>query len=163
MVWLVFYGEPRGEGHVHDAGPAMKISTGLLALGTLTSWLLIGGFGELLEEYLPFHHLHIEATDTLLEEVITAEATFVALGVVALGLLGWWFRKQFTWVGDSFDWLGRAASADFGFEWLNRQIVTWTQNAANALRTTQTGYLSWNVVGIIGGLLVVLIILALGA
>jgi NADH-quinone oxidoreductase subunit L len=163
MVWLVFYGEPRGEGHVHDAGPAMKLSTGILALGTLTSWLLIGGFGELLEENLPFHHLHVESMGTLLEEVITAPATFLALGVVALGLLGWLFRKQFVWVSDSVSGLGRAASSDFGFEWINRQIVEWTQYAANALRTTQTGYVSWNVVGIIGGLVLVLIILALGA
>jgi hypothetical protein len=46
---------------------------------------------------------------------------------------------------------------------VNRRVVVWTQDAASALRTTQTGYLNWNVVGIVGGLLVVLVILALGA
>ena len=43
------------------------------------------------------------------------------------------------------------------------QVVKWTQTAAKKLRVTQTGHLNWNVVGIVGGLVIVLIILALGA
>jgi hypothetical protein len=38
-----------------------------------------------------------------------------------------------------------------------------TQATANALRITQPGHLSWNVVGIIGGLVAVLILLTWGA
>ena len=42
---MVFYGEPRGHAHAHDAGPAMKVALVPLALGTLTTWLLAGPFG----------------------------------------------------------------------------------------------------------------------
>ncbi|MBN1679542.1 MAG: NADH-quinone oxidoreductase subunit L [Anaerolineae bacterium] len=163
MVWLVFFSAPRAEHHAHDAGRYMKIATGALAVGTLGSWLLVGSFGELLEESLPFHHMHVHAMNTLLEDIITAPATLVALGVVALGLLAWWFRALLAWTGTVFHVVAQAAANDFGFEWINRQIVTWTRAGADALRTTQTGYLSWNVLGIVGGVVMVLIILVLGA
>ncbi len=52
---------------------------------------------------------------------------------------------------------------ELGFEALNRRIAGATQRAVCVLRVTQTGQLSWNVVGIIGGLLVVLFVLVLGA
>jgi NADH-quinone oxidoreductase subunit L len=61
MVYLVFYGKPRSELHVHPAGQWMKLTTGILAAGTLTTWLLVGLFGEFLESTLPFHHLEVEA------------------------------------------------------------------------------------------------------
>ncbi|MBI5961038.1 MAG: NADH-quinone oxidoreductase subunit L [Chloroflexi bacterium] len=163
MVWLVFYGERRGSGHIHEAGRLMKLSTGLLAAGTLTTWLLIGVFGEMLENTLIYHHLHVESAPTLLEEIITAPATLLALSVVAAGLLGWWFRAPLAGIAASFKPVGQAATSDFGFEWINRRVTDWTNAGANALRTTQTGSLNWNVFGIIGGLIVVLVILALGA
>lgn len=163
MIWLVFFGEARGATHAHDAPQMMRIATGLLAAGTCLTWLLVGGFGELLEDTLPFHHLRVDAVDTVLEEVVTAEATYLALGVVALGLLAWWFRSQLQWIGNGLYVIGQAAANDFGFEWLNARIVEGTQAFAQTLRKTQTGYLNWNVLGIVGGLIVVLVILALGA
>ncbi len=163
MVWLVFFGEPRGTTHAHDAGQYMKLATGILAVGTFTTWLLAGVFGELLEDSLPYHHLEVETGTHIIEEVITAPATLVALGVVALGLLGWWFRKPLGGIAEALRPVGDAAANDFGFEAVNRQIVHWTKEAATALRATQTGYLNWNVVGIIGGLIAVLVILVLGA
>ncbi len=163
MVWLVFFGEARGTGHVHEAGRLMKLTTGLLALGTLTTWLLIGWFGELLEDTLPFHHLEVDSAATLLKDVVTAPATLLALGVIAVGLLCWRFRTALAGISASLQPVGQAASNDFGFEWINRRIVAWTKDGANALRTTQTGYLNWNVFGIVGGLIVVLVVLVLGA
>ena len=41
-VWMVFYGEPHSDQHVHDAGPAMKVALIPLAVATLPSWLLAG-------------------------------------------------------------------------------------------------------------------------
>ncbi|NDJ76748.1 MAG: NADH-quinone oxidoreductase subunit L, partial [Chloroflexi bacterium] len=132
MVWLVFFGEratdaAHAETHIHPAGQYMKISTGILAAGTLVSWLLIGLFGEMLEESLPHHHLHTDAALTMLGEVVSAPATLLALGVVALGLLAWWFRAQLTVISDNVAPLRQVAVQDFGFEWLNRRIVTWIQ------------------------------------
>jgi len=163
MVWLVFYGERRGEGHAHDAGQAMKLSTGILAAGTLTTWLLAGGFGKMLTESLPFHDLHAPGALDLYETILTAPATYLALAVIAIGLAAWWFRDRLAWVGEAVPWLARAADADFGFEWLNQRIVTATTSAGEALRVTQTGLLNWNVLGIVGGLVIVLAVLALGA
>ena len=162
MVWLVFFGEPRGSAHAHDAGPMMRVATGALAAGTLTTWLLVGAFGDLLEDTLPFHHLHVEPAAALLEEIVTAPATLAALGVVALGLLAWWFRARLAWIGETFPQVEKAAAADFGFDWLNRQIAGGAGRIAEALRVTQTGYLNWNVLGIVAGFVVVLAVLALG-
>ena len=163
MIWLVFYDEPRTKLHVHPAGQMIRLATGVLAVGTATTWLLAGLFGELLEGTLPFHHLHIEAGTTLLSDVIAAPATYLALGVVALGLLAWWFRDALSGVTASLRPLGDAAAADFGFEWINRRITLWVTSAGESLRTLQTGSVNWNVAGIVGGLIVVLVILALGA
>ena len=163
MVWMVFYGEPRREGHVHDAGQAMKLATGVLAVGTLTTWLLAGGFGEMLEESLPFHGLHVPAGTTLYETILTAPATYLALAVIAVGLAAWWFRDRLAWVGEAVPWLAKAADVDFGFEWLNQRVVSITISAGETLRVTQTGLLNWNVLGIVGGLVIVLAVLALGA
>jgi hypothetical protein len=41
-------------------------------------------------------------------------------------------------------------------------VVAATQGAATALRVTQQGHLSWNLAGIIGGLVAVLIFLTWG-
>ncbi len=164
MMWLVFYGEPRGATHAHDAPRAMRIALGVLAFGTLATWLLGGALGQLLESTLPFHNLHAEPLDRIVNEVITAPLTAVALFAVALGALVWAIRNR---------WLKRldgvlqasayAAAHDFGFEWINRQIVSLTQRLATSLRTLQTGQLNWNVAGIVIGLIVVLAILTAGA
>ncbi|HPV08164.1 MAG TPA: NADH-quinone oxidoreductase subunit L, partial [Aggregatilineales bacterium] len=47
MVWMVFYGERRSTAHVHDAPTAMRVALIPLAIGTVTTWLLIGPFGRL--------------------------------------------------------------------------------------------------------------------
>ncbi len=163
MVWRVFFGKARSKQHAHDAGPAMRIATGLLAFGTLTTWLLMGGFGELLESSLPYHHLHVESLATLVEEVVTAPATLVALGLVLAGFLAWFFHSTFLPVGEMLRTLNRAAASDFGFEAVNRTVVDIFRSAGDTLRRTQTGYLNWNVFGIVAGLVVTLVILALGA
>jgi len=163
MVWLVFYGERRGAGHAHDAGQAMKLATGALAAGTLTTWLLAGPFGTMLRQSLPFHDLHTPGALDLYETILTAPATYLALAVIGLGLAAWAFRDRLAGIGESFAWLARAADRDFGFEWLNQRIVSATTAAADAVRMTQTGLLNWNVLGIVGGLVIVLAVLALGA
>jgi NADH-quinone oxidoreductase subunit L len=161
MVWLVFFGEPRSDLHGHDAGPAMRFSLGALAIGTVSTWLLAGPFGHMLEETLPHHHLHVLTTGELMGEIITAPATWLAMAVVAVGLAMWWWRSSLTWLADLLAPIGKAAEHDFGFEWINARIVGVTQNGAEAMRTTQTGLLNWNVAGIVGGLVAVLLILLL--
>lgn len=163
MVWMVFYGKPASHAHVHDAGTAMKVALVPLALGTLTTWLLAGPFGRLLTETLPFHEIGVESTAEVLREIITAPVTLVAMAVIIIGLAAWWQRERLAWVGRTFKPLQDAALASFGFEAVNRTIVSATQKTAEWLRGSQTGLLNWNIFGILAGLVVVLVILVLGA
>jgi NADH-quinone oxidoreductase subunit L len=139
----------------------MKISLGALSIGTLTSWLLAGPFGELLARTLPLHNLHAESTLAVLEEIVTAPATYLALAVVLLGLLIWWQREPLSGLSRSLAPIADWARGGLGFEWMNRQVIVVTQGAAAGLRRLQTGQLAWNVAGIVLGLTAVLAALAL--
>ncbi|NMB87875.1 MAG: NADH-quinone oxidoreductase subunit L, partial [Chloroflexi bacterium] len=162
-VWLVFYGEPRSALHVHDAGLAMRVALIPLAAGALASWLLAGPFSDLLHATLPFHAIERETTWALVGEVVSAPATLVALAVIAVGLAAWWQRAALSGLAKRLAGVAWAAEHSFGFEAINRGVVSATQGSAEALRNTQTGMLNWNVLGILAGLIVVLAILALGA
>ena len=95
--------------------------------------------------------------------VLTTPATYIAIAVVALGLAIWWWRARFDSIKNSLAWLGNAATSGFGFEWLNGRIVVITQGMGTRLQSTQTGQLSWNLVGIILGVLLVALILLGGS
>jgi NADH-quinone oxidoreductase subunit L len=163
MVWMVFYGEPHSEKHVHDAGTAMKVALAPLALGTLLTWLLAGPFGSLLKETLPYHEIDALPTLAVLEEVIAAPATWLALAVIALGFIAWWQRQRLAGLVRALQGVAWAAASSFGFEAINRGVVRATQDSAESLRVTQTGLLNWNVLGMLAGLVAVLVALLLGA
>ncbi len=162
MVYMVFYGKPASEKHVHDAGPAMKVALVPLAIGAVISFLAAGYFSHLLSEAtLPYHGVEALPLLTILEEVFTWP-TLIALAVVALGLVAWWQREKLAGLGKALKPIGWAAENSFGFEAINKGIVRCTQGIAEALRVTQTGSLAWNVIGILAGLILVLAILAIG-
>jgi NADH-quinone oxidoreductase subunit L len=164
MVWLVFFGAPREHLHGHDAQPAMKVALGLLAAGTLTTWLAAGPFSYFLKSTLPgFYEMHAMPTLGLVLEVVEAPATYVALACVAAGLALWWWREKLQGVAGALQGLGRAAANSFGFEAINRHVIGNVEKSAEALRLTQTGHLNWNVVGIVAGLVIVLTIMIVGA
>jgi NADH-quinone oxidoreductase subunit L len=162
MVWLVFFGESRSRLHAHDATASMRVSLALLTVGTVFTWQLAGPFAHFLEVTLPFHSIHAVGTADVVGEILVAPLTWVALGIISLGLLAWLRRDQLAFLEDRFDWLAVAASKSFGFERINDRVIDATQATAEALRVTQPGHLSWNVVGIIGGLVAVLIVLTWG-
>ncbi|HEX6035570.1 MAG TPA: NADH-quinone oxidoreductase subunit L [Anaerolineales bacterium] len=162
MTWLVFFGEARESFHVHDAGKAMRVSLGLLGVGTLITWLLIGPLGNLLHETLPFHSIHSLSLIELVKEVLLAPATYIALTVVAFGLAFFvMVRKQAVIQKES--WTDVLSRESLGFDWLNRQVAAVTVRFASILQRTQTGVLSWNVVGILTAFLAVLIFLVWSA
>jgi NADH-quinone oxidoreductase subunit L len=160
MVWMVFYGEPARAIHIHDAPSAMRISLGLLAFGTLTTWLLAGPFSQFLADSLPYHNIHAESTAAFIQEIITAPATWIALLVIAAGLATWFSRAQLAGLVRSLQPLASFAGRGMGFDSLNEQIVALTRKSSSVAGLSQTGLLSWNVVGILGGLLLTLILLA---
>ena len=156
MVWMVFYGTRRGEGAVRDAPWAMRLSLVVLALGTLTSWVSAGPFGQMLARSLPFHALDVASTGQIVLTVLTAWPTWLALAIVALGLSAWWWRERLAAFTSRLRFLARAAASDFGFAWLEGFIVRAAQGTAEKLSFTQTGQLNWNVLGVVGGLVIVL-------
>jgi NADH-quinone oxidoreductase subunit L len=153
---MIFAGEGRGPQPAHDALPAMRVSLTLLALGTLSSWLLAGPLGRMLAGTLPAHHLEFEGTWVLVAQTFLNPATWIVLAVIGLGFGLWAGRKFFARPAQA---LKPVAQGGLGFEWLNRQIVRLTQRCAAFLQRFHTGQLNWNVVGILGGLVVILCIL----
>jgi NADH-quinone oxidoreductase subunit L len=162
-MWMVFFGEPRSHLHGHDAGSAMRVALLPLALGALTSWLLVGSFADFLRATLPQHEIESESTGEFLLAILSSPATWLALGVVAIGILCWVFRVKMRGISHALRWFDRAASNSFGFEVINRGVVRFTQATSEALRSTQTGMLNWNVLGILLGLIVLLVVLVAGA
>jgi NADH-quinone oxidoreductase subunit L len=162
MVWMVFFAPlpSTPDIHIHDAPLAMRTALLPLAFATLTSWLLAGPLGELLETTLPYHELETPTTWQMVVEVLTAPATWLALGVIFLGLAAWRYRQNLEWAGKLLATPAKWASQGFGFEKLNGWVVRKTLEAADSLRPLQTGWLNWNLVGLLGGLLIVLAWLA---
>jgi NADH-quinone oxidoreductase subunit L len=157
--WMTFEGPPASERRIHDAPGAMRFSLALLAAGCLTSWLLAGPFSRLLADTLPWHALHAVSTSEFVLEVLLSPSTALALFVVIVGLSGWIMRSRLNGVKAVFARAAGLTSSDFGFESLNAVIVRATNDTASWLRRGQTGQLSWNIAGIVGGLTLVLAVL----
>jgi NADH-quinone oxidoreductase subunit L len=169
-VWMVFFAAPaEKDRHVHEAGPAMKVALIPLALGSLVTWLLAGPFHALLARTLPFHFggagegaLETPGTWQVVVEVITAPSTWIALAVVAVGILAWLSRGVFARMGAGLRPARRAAEAGFGFEAINRGVSNAVQGMGEGLRATQTGILNWNIAAIVIAVIAVLAAVALG-
>ncbi len=166
MVWMVFYGHPRSNLHVHAGRTAfMNAALVPLAVAALLSWLLAGTFASFLHGSLPYHEIHDVSLLELVKEIVTAPLTWAAMVVVGIGLaVGAWGARRASGAGVELKrsenvFVGWARSS-FGFEWLNRQIVNVAKLVGRGLAHTQTGVLNWNVLGIVLGLVFVLGLLA---
>jgi NADH-quinone oxidoreductase subunit L len=162
MVWLVFLAPAGSRAQAHRAARPMRLSLGTLALGAWFSWLLAGPLSVILEKSLPYHTLHALTNGELVNDVLGHLATYLALGVVGVGILAWILRDRLAPASSRVGWLARAARAGFGFESMNSGVVRLVKGTAVAVQPLQTGQLSWNVVGIVAGLIFVLVILAVG-
>ena len=143
----------------------MRVALYPLAFGTLVSWLLAGLFSQFLSFTLPFHDIEAMDLSEVLLEVLSAPATYVTLIVIALGILAWIGRDR-RWlrlIAEALQPVQWSAERSFGFEWINRWLVTITINGAEDLRGLQTGSLNWNMLAILAGLVLVIAILAMGA
>src|SRR5512139_3755973 len=136
MVWLVFFGTERDRLHVHRAGSAMRFALFVLATGTFVTWLFVGGLNELLVSTLPFHELEHESLQEVVTAILSAPATWFALGVVALGFVISWVRARgFRLFGGA--WLNPFVESSFGLESLNRFVVNGVYKAAEGFSITQ--------------------------
>jgi NADH-quinone oxidoreductase subunit L len=140
----------------------MRVALFILAAGTMVTWLFFGGLNNLLASTLPFHELEHETLGEMATIILFAPATWLAMLVVLVGAgISWVRARGFRLFGG--DWLRPFTDSAFGFEPVNRFVVGSTYKVAEWFSVTQTGELNWNILGIIGGLLVVLIVLWLGA
>ena len=162
MVWLVFFGEPRSDYHAHPTGLAMKIALAPLALGALVSWLAIGPFSRLLSGSLPYHQIELVGLGAMFRAVVSW-STLIPLAVIAVGILCWVFREQLSGVARALNWLRWTAEHSFGFEAINTGVVNAAQASAEGLRVTQTGILSWNLLAIVGTVILFFALFAIGA
>ena len=138
----------------------MRVSLGLLAVGTLTTWLLAGPFGASAGT-APCRSTSCTPSD--LGELVARDPGRAAhlaragrdragpAGLVVAGSPGL-ARGRVRLAGRR--WPRRASASSGSIEQVVRRDAG---HPPNALRATQTGQLNWNVVGIIGGLVVVLI------
>lgn len=162
-VGMVFFGEPRSDYHAHKIEPAMKIALAPLALAALVSWLAVSQFASLLgEKSMPFHGIESLTLSEMFHEVLSIP-TLVALVVIALGIGLWFLRSKLTGLVDGLKSIRWVSENSFGFEAINSAVVRITNSLAEGLRKTQTGYLNWNVFGILAALIFLFAFLALGA
>jgi NADH-quinone oxidoreductase subunit L len=162
MIWLVFFGAEREHLHVHSTGSAMKVALGILAVGAFITWLSFGALNNLLSSTLPFHELEQETLLEMITTIVSSPATWFALLVVVIGAgISWVRARGFRLFGGA--WLNPVVDTSFGLDSVNRIIVRGVYKLADQFRLTQTGVLSWNVVGILGALLAVLIFLVWSA
>lgn len=162
-VWMVFYGAKKLEGQIHPVGKNMKIALAPLAVGAITTWLLIGPFSKMMSTTLPIHNINEINLGILFNNLFLAPATWIALAIIALGIMTWFGREALSGIQQVFQPIARMAAASFGFEKINKQIVDATQGMGESLRATQTGKLNWNVFYILIALVVVLGVLIIGA
>jgi NADH-quinone oxidoreductase subunit L len=162
-VWMVFYGEKESDLHIHPLGRNMKIALAPLAFGALTTWLLIGPFSKMMSSTLPVHNLHELTLIQMVEHVILAPATWIAVAIVILGIMTWFGRESLANIQTALKPVAKAAEASFGFEAINKFIVSFSHYLGEKLRGTQTGKLNWNILYMLIGLVVVFAVLLIGA
>jgi NADH-quinone oxidoreductase subunit L len=167
MCWLVFFAPPAqmvgSETHHGHVSRFMTFPLALLALGVLTAWLLAEPFARWMQRTLPFHADYILPERTV-ESLISAHTVFspstlVVLSLTALGIIAWWWTTR-SRRPEPLAWWSRAmAGVDAFFNGAAQAVAGATRGSAALLQRTQTGQLTWNVVGIIVGLVALLVIL----
>mgnify|MGYP005811311565 CR=1 FL=1 len=158
-VWLTFYAPSSVSHHAHDAPTAMRVALIPLALGALTSWLLVGPMSSLLQASLPFHPIEPLSLANMIGSVLSNPWTWGTLAIVALGLVAWWQRDALRQVGWALRGIASSADHSFGFEAINRAITSGTVSLSEGLRGIQTGLFNWNALAIVGTLFILLLIL----
>jgi NADH-quinone oxidoreductase subunit L len=189
QVWLVFFGTPRSEGAklAHESKPLMTVPliilAALAALGGLLNLPGVHSLGHWLAHTLgdgetAEFNPTVALTSTVLALAALGLAYFIYNRPLAsgfddplahrLGPLFTAFNRQW-WVDAGYERfivrpycrLGAllAAADDQVFAWFEQQMMRLVQGGSAVLRRSQSGHLNWNVAGIAGGLIIVLLFL----
>jgi hypothetical protein len=111
---------------------------------------------------LPFHGIAPFGISEMFHDVVSLP-TLIPLAVIALGILAWVFRSKLSGLAKAFDWLRWLAEHSFGFEGINSGIVAATEASAEGLSYSQTGVISWNLLYVVGTIIIFFAIFAIGA
>jgi NADH-quinone oxidoreductase subunit L len=185
--FLVFCGERHGA-HVHDPGNAAKIPLGILAVGAVTSWLAVGFIsGRTEASGLDILALNVPE---LIHHIISGVAVVYSLIAVAIGLAIFYLVKDTgKAVEKSSPGLFALLRAGYGFDGfylavfhgvraigasafeaiykyvleagLNRGIAAFFVGAGKAGKALHPGDVSYNVIGVVTGLLLVIAVMFL--
>lgn len=186
--YLVFCGERHGE-HLHDPGKAVKIPLGILTFGALTSWLAVGFIsGRTEASGLGIHALNV---GELIHHTVTSPAVVYSLIAIAVGLLIFFGAKKDTGRAIEHGSLGlfKLLRAGYGFDGfylavfhgtrafgdsvlsaidkyvleagVNRGTASFFMGAGKAGKALHPGDVSYNVIGVVTGLLLVIAVMFL--
>ena len=88
--------------------------------------------------------------------------TLIPIGVILVWILLWFFRSKLTWLIKGLGWLKWAAEHSFGFEAINTGVVKAAEGSAEGLRATQTGLLAYNILAVLGTIIILFTLFAIG-
>ncbi len=166
MCRMVFFAPPRHgatEARLH-VPLSMSLPLALLAAGVMSAWLLAEPLANWMRATLPFHAgliLPHRAADSLIStQTILAPSTLIILSLTLAGLVAG-RRAGHAVVEESRVAPGVGRIESF-FNGSAGAVVSATRHSAALLQKTQTGQLSWNIVGIILGLIALLVLLLQG-
>jgi len=161
MYWLTFQAQPRREGHAHEAPWQMTLPLVLLAIGTLVSWLYVGGYSLKLGQQLPFHQNLIQVTElqTMWHHTWSSPLTVVALLVVLI--IVWvsvsWSRRGAPVPEKPTMWADLICDTKAFGDWFWGLGYVIMRALAAVLALFQTGDLNYNGLWLAVGLIAVLV------
>lgn len=166
MCRMVFIAPPRHgatEARLH-VPLSMSLPLALLAAGVMSAWLLAEPLANWMRATLPFHAdfilLHRAADSLISTHTVFAPSTLIILSLTLAGLVVG--RRASHTPGEESRVAPGVGRIESFFNGSAGAVVSATRHSAALLQKTQTGQLSWNIVGIILGLIALLVLLLQG-
>ncbi len=159
MYWLTFQAQPRSEAEPHESPWQMTLPLSLLGIGTLISWLYVGGYTSKLANQLPYHEVELLEVGELWHHTfgspmiiigILAVAIFVILGVV-------WSKRGAPVPAGPRMWADLVTDTKGFFDWFWGFWVVLMRAVASVLSLFQTGDLNYNSLWLAIGFIAVLL------
>ena len=159
MYWLTFQAQPRSEAEPHESPWQMTLPLSLLGIGTLISWLYVGGYTSKLANQLPYHDVELLEVGELWRHTfgspmiiigILAVAIFVILGVV-------WSKRGAPVPAGPRMWADLVTDTKGFFDWFWGFWVVLMRAVASVLSLFQTGDLNYNSLWLAIGFIAVLL------
>ncbi|MGI5817471.1 MAG: NADH-quinone oxidoreductase subunit L [Armatimonadota bacterium] len=166
MYWLTFQDEPRAEGEPHESPWQMTAPLVALGVGTLVSWLYVGGYTTKLGVALPYHRVEIMELGELWHHTIYGVGhgplnplLLIGLAVVAIlvGLAVQWGRRGAPVPEAPRMWADLVTDTKGFMDWFWGFWYVVMRAVASVLSLFQTGDLNYNSLWLAIGFIAVLL------